>query len=125
MTATARQLSLNVTSSGVWAQAKALNDTGIYGSSSEYTSPPGGRATGNGYSVQNLSANSVVVNVAVSETDTVASESYIIYGLTLLTGERASIPDLYVVPSGLAVWVMAVGTSVDVIFQSAILEVIP
>lgn len=125
MTTTARQLSLNITSSATWTQAKALNDTGVYGSSSEYEAPPGGRATGSGFSVQNLSANTAVVNVAVSETGTVGYDAYIIYGLTLLTGERASIPDLYVIPSGLAVWVMVVGTSPDIIFQSAILEVIP
>lgn len=127
MTATARQLSAHITTGSVWTKVGVLTGLGEYGSTSDYTVPGGARATGRGYSIQNLYAGPVLVNVAISLTDTISEYSYHTYGEVIAASGRLVVDELYVIPSGMSVFVMAIdpyGGSTDVVFQSAILEVI-
>lgn len=126
MTATAKQLSAHITTGSVWTRVGILTGLGLYGSTSDYTVPGGSRATGSGYSLQNLYSGPVLVNVAISPTDTISEYSYHTYGEVIAANGRLVVDELYVVPSGMSVFVMAIdlyGGSTDVVFQSAILEV--
>lgn len=114
-----RSLVLNVTASGAWTQVKEEV------ANTAYTVPSTGHADVKALIVQNLGANSVVIEFAISTDSSIADLERGLPGCTLATGEHAEYEGVIVIPDGRGIWMKCTGTSPNVTVRIAAFEVVP
>jgi len=119
MTTTARQLTVNITTTNTWTQL-----TEGHGGSA-YNVPAGGRADIKELRAINIGANSTKVIFAISSDSTISDDERVWQEPAILTGEMIRDDDVHVMRAAEGLWARATGTSPNVTFRADILEVTP
>ncbi len=115
MTQTVRQLKINVTVTATWTQIQE----GV----SNYAVPAGGRAEVAHLLVENLDSDSVVVEVAISPTNTITNDEIILPPVTLTENEWMETAIRHVLAATDSLWLRATGTTPNATLRGSVLEV--
>lgn len=115
-----KSLVANITATATWTQLKD-ESTG-----SVYTVPSTGRADVKSFIVNNLGANSVTIEFAISPDNTPTDEERSLPGCVLAAQyEHAEYDGVIVIIADKGLWVKCTGTSPNVSVRAAIYEVVP